>query len=235
MERIPGVYSIKSLTTNRVYVGQSLRMTRRWKEHIRKLNNGCGPPKLQKDWDLYGGADFKFSVLEIVEDSTQLSPREQYYIDFLDSFQNGYNTLPKSGTFKGYVPNKEAREKLRLAGIKRVQERPDLHRKMVDAARDKNIGVSFSEEHKKKISNAHKGKPPLAAIKAKTGSHLNQESKNKIGDANRGRKMSEGEKKRRSGKKFSAEHLANMSKARKGIPWSSARRAAQEARKRKVQ
>jgi len=47
--------------------------------------------------------------------------------------------------------------------------------------------------------------------------------------------MSEEVRQRMIGRVLSDEHIASMSKARKGVPWTPARRAAQEARKQSVQ
>jgi hypothetical protein len=74
-------------------------------------------------------------------------------------------------------------------------------------------GKSFSEEHKKKISEANKGK------------HLSEEAKRKLSEANKGKKIgprSEETKLKISaankGKKRSEEARKKMSEARKGKP-----------------
>ena len=98
----------------------------------------------------------------------------------------------------------------------KISEHTSLHQK----------GKQFSEEHKKKMSEANKGK------------HLSEEHKNKIGEGNRGKQLTEETRKKMSdakknmseetkkklseankGKTFSQEHRNKMSKARKGKHW----------------
>ena len=67
-------------------------------------------------------------------------------------------------------------------------------------------GKSLSEEHKKKLSEAHKGK------------HLSEEHKNKIGEAHKGKKRSEETRKKiaEAKKNISEETRKKMSEAKKG-------------------
>jgi hypothetical protein len=83
-------------------------------------------------------------------------------------------------------------------------------------------GKKFSEETKRKLSDANKGQVPWN--KGKTGVYT-EETKKKMSDANKGKNLSEEHKKKISeslkGKKFSEETKKKMSDAMKGrVPWN---------------
>lgn len=98
-----GVYQIKNTVNNKIYIGSSKHINKRWKEHINSLNNNCHCNSyLQKDWNKYGKDAFEFSVLENTEEYLE---REQYYLDSLKPFSytdNGYNICEKVGNYKKY-------------------------------------------------------------------------------------------------------------------------------------
>lgn len=74
-----GVYVIRNLKTNRVYIGSSDHVDRRLAQHRGQLNNGTHPiSNLQIDWDIGGPEMFcceilqevrrgNFNVLEVAE------------------------------------------------------------------------------------------------------------------------------------------------------------------------
>ena len=238
-----GIYEIRCLVDGRVYVGQSRRLRGRWLNHQRELRLGIGVPKLQKAWNIHGEKAFRFQVLELVNEPLQLCAREQYYIDLLRAFEVGFNTLPKAGSFEGYTPDEEARAKIGAASRARMLKDPELQKRMVAASRA--CGYQPTEEHRKRIGEAQKGIPrgpmseetrqriheakvgkaPWAAVKANTGRPLREETKKKIGDANR-HPMKLEHRLKRTGYKASEAHKQAMSRARKGVPWTPARWAA---------
>ena len=79
-------------------------------------------------------------------------------------------------------------------------------------------GKQFSEEHKKKLSEARKGEN-----NHNYGKHLSEETKNKISYAKKGKQFSEEHKKKLSeahkGKPKTEETRNKMSEARKGTHW----------------
>lgn len=87
-----GIYSIVNIVTGQLYVGSSYQMDRRKSNHFSNLRNNCHLNKqLQRDFNKYGAFAFEFKVIERVNDITSLLEREQYWIDELKSFINGYN------------------------------------------------------------------------------------------------------------------------------------------------
>lgn len=86
-----GIYKITCLSTNEIYIGQSIAIARRLATHKRELKNGTHYNKhLQKTYDKYGKESFTYEILEQCP-STKLNEREKFYIQLYDSFNKGFN------------------------------------------------------------------------------------------------------------------------------------------------
>ena len=87
-----GIYQIYNPVTNKRYIGSSINVERRFKEHIRNLraNRHCNQ-HLQNAWNKYP-EQLIFELLEVCE-PTDLLTFEQYYIDYYKSYNRnfGYN------------------------------------------------------------------------------------------------------------------------------------------------
>lgn len=60
-----GLYTIVNKKTGQVYIGQSIYIERRWKDHKNKLKKGTHPNhRLLKDYNEYGAGAFKYSVIK---------------------------------------------------------------------------------------------------------------------------------------------------------------------------
>lgn len=82
---ITGIYKITNLINNHIYIGQSVDIKRRFREH-----KGGGILVVDKAIKKYGVENFSFEVLEEC-DSSRLDEREEYWIAFYDSYRMGYN------------------------------------------------------------------------------------------------------------------------------------------------
>jgi group I intron endonuclease len=87
-----GIYSVANNVTHKVYVGSSVNVLKRIREHIWALKRGDHPNRhLQSAWNKYGEHSFEFSVLEHCS-IRWLAKREQWWIEELQSNGvNGYN------------------------------------------------------------------------------------------------------------------------------------------------
>ena len=91
-----GIYYIKNLINNKYYIGKSKDILHRFSQHKYYLNNNNHINKhLQNSWNKYGIESFEFSILEECEEAL-LNEREKYWIEYFNSFENGYN-LDKGG------------------------------------------------------------------------------------------------------------------------------------------
>lgn len=104
-----GIYCIKSVSTNKIYIGQSIDVNKRIRRHKTQLSKGKHENKiLQRHYDKYGEDDLVFDVLEYCS-IDMLNERERYWIAFFDSMnrEKGFNI--ESGGNEGKIFSEERR------------------------------------------------------------------------------------------------------------------------------
>jgi group I intron endonuclease len=115
-----GIYKIASICKpERIYVGSSVNIYYRWKDHKNHLAKGIlHAPHFIRHYNKYGINDLSFSIIEQFEFQSKehLLQREQYYIDILKPYFNGSLT---AGSPLGYKHSKETIQK-RLATFKKI-------------------------------------------------------------------------------------------------------------------
>lgn len=89
-----GIYKITNTVNNQSYIGQSVHIEARWQEHVREaIHESNLTKKLYIAMREYGIEQFTFEVLEECELNQKiLDEREKYWIEYYDSFNNGYNS-----------------------------------------------------------------------------------------------------------------------------------------------
>ena len=89
---LTGIYLIKNRANQKVYIGKSIDIMNRWKEHMKQGENSVEIED-KFHFDLYRNPEqFEFSSLEICNEDI-LDEREKYYIDKFNSIENGYNKI----------------------------------------------------------------------------------------------------------------------------------------------
>jgi group I intron endonuclease len=97
MEVVCGVYCIENLINHKKYIGQSIDIYRRWKDHRRELSGKRHHNLyLQRAWDKYGEDGFNFYILEECDISV-INDRETYYINEFDCTNSKYGYNIESG------------------------------------------------------------------------------------------------------------------------------------------
>ena len=89
-----GIYKITNLANEKVYIGQSVDVSKRWKSHA-KCGLGIDTPvgnKLYKEMQSYGIWNFSWELLEKCS-KDDLNEKERFYIELYKSKEYGYNTL----------------------------------------------------------------------------------------------------------------------------------------------
>ena len=83
------IYKITNKINGKSYIGQTTDYKRRFSEHKAKGYNNEENKLLYYAFDKYGIDNFTF---EVIEDKTpNYNEREKYWIQYYDSYENGYN------------------------------------------------------------------------------------------------------------------------------------------------
>lgn len=184
-----GIYCIKNINNNKVYIGSAIDLDSRIRGHRHYLNKGKHANRhLQASWNKHGEASFSFIVIERVHKS-QLLEREQYWIDFYDAANGGgYNLRLTASSNLGI----KFSDKSKLKMVRFGKDNPfygKTHSEEFKAKLSKLYkGVKRSEEIKHNISIGHIGRPRSEEIKHKIsltlkGRVLPEETKRKMSEA----------------------------------------------------
>ena len=87
------IYKIENQINHKLYIGKTLfTIDRRWNQHKRNaMDDKFNHMPLYHAMRKYGIDNFVISSLEEVSDISRLSEREQYWIKYFDTYNNGYN------------------------------------------------------------------------------------------------------------------------------------------------
>ena len=110
-----GIYQIRNTKNNKVYIGQSKRITYRKSQHRRELKDGKHYNiYLQRSFDKYGEDAFVFEVLEYCHEE-YLNERERYWIEKKESeyADKGYNAAYAVTQFEHYDKNRKVNKNKR--------------------------------------------------------------------------------------------------------------------------
>lgn len=147
-----GIYRIKNIINNTIYIGSSLDAKTRIRLHKWMLNRDQDHDNihLQRAWNKYGKVNFRFRVIESIEISSDLSnkavkklilSKEQEWIDYYNSIGPLYNICPTAGNRLGTIQSEY--QKKTLSDFHRGKEKSSSHRQNISKAK---IGVPRSKE-----------------------------------------------------------------------------------------
>lgn len=187
-----GIYMIRNLINDKKYIGQSVDIERRFKEHKNRMfyteYETCFYRALKK----YGIENFSFEILEICK-KEEMDEKEKEYIQKFKTYvkENGYNFTTGG---KGYSGEFTEEHKQKLAASKTGVKNP-LYNK------------TPSKETLLKRSLALKGKKKPDSFKEKMsiihkGKIISEETREKLRNANLGKKHSEETKEKMRGRTF---------------------------------
>lgn len=149
-KEITGIYQIRNLRNNKVYIGSAKSIMNRFSIHKRLLRkNKHFNNHLQASYNKYGLENFSFEILEILEqDQKLIQEREEFNIQLFKSNDKrfGYNKRLECNTNLGRKFSDEIKEKFRLShlGIRQSKEsiekiRETLYKEVYKVGEDKKI------------------------------------------------------------------------------------------------
>lgn len=165
-----GIYKITNIVNRKMYIGQSIDMEQRWKEHI--IHHRTGNQILYKAMRKYGIENFKFEIQDICNEE-DLNNLEIYYIWYFNTYVHsdssiGYNMTTGGNTTKGF----------RLSDDTKLKISNSLKGKY-SKEKNYNYGKSLTKEQRQKISNTLRGKY-CGDKNPNYGKKLSDETKSKI-------------------------------------------------------
>ena len=153
------IYKITNLVNNKCYIGQTRRkdLSNRVSKHLCDLRrNHSHNQHLQNSWNKYGEDNFKFELIEIVDDFL-IDEKEQYWVDY---FKAEYNKRLVVTSNFGRKMSEETKTKLSKLNIGKIG--PNKGKKFSKVVREKmslgKKGIKLSIEHINKIRLANTGK-----------------------------------------------------------------------------
>ncbi len=149
-----GIYCIINIHNGRTYIGSAINIYIRWHCHVQELKSGKhGNVYLRDAFKKHGLIGLVFSVVERVDDKTNLIAREQFYMErFKSIVPNGYNILPIAGSRLGTKASDETKLKQSVARQRYVTS--DETKAKISAA---HTGRIITDIHKERLSKAAKG------------------------------------------------------------------------------
>lgn len=166
-----GIYRIDHADSGRCYVGSSVNIPDRWSWHRTYLKrNRHSNQHLQNAWNKYGESAFQWTVVETVGRDL-LVEREQFWMDALGAYTNGYNLRPVADSNRGNKHTPEARARM-------------------SAAQKGKKGIIPSAEVRAKMAAAHRGRTHPSEVKAKIkAAHIRRGSSPKFTEEQRNRSI----------------------------------------------
>ena len=173
-----GIYLITNKINNHMYVGGSIDIERRFREHKRgaDVDNQAIDRAILK----YGKENFTYQIItELPPDWKIIGNHEKYWVKFYNTFKDRkhYNLDEGGGGVSGFKHSDETKKKI-SESCKGKTLSEETKQKIGEANKGENnyfYGKHHTEETKKKMSESHKGKT------------LSEEHKKKIGEANKGK------------------------------------------------
>ena len=151
-----GIYAIKHTLSGNMYIGSSYSIKTRLSQHLNSLNNNKHHSKyLQNAWNKHNHNDFLALILETVVSRDELSKREQYWLDYYDSYKNGFNARPQADNFFGMEWSDE-QNKARKESNVLAWKNTELRKKLSDKFKGKKRGVWTNESYKKQSDSLKK-------------------------------------------------------------------------------
>ena len=160
------IYKITNVKTNKIYIGQTTNLDKRTGDHFRMGSNKKESTNyLHRSMKKYGVNNFKIAVILSIKTTSS-----EYLTKALNSLEIIYISLYDSYN-NGYNCT------IGGGGTRGYTHSEEA----IEAMSKSRIGIPLSEAHKKSLSLSHMGKPHF----------MSEETKIKIGIANKGRRPSD--------------------------------------------
>lgn len=102
------IYCVTNKLNNKSYIGQSVNVEKRWKDHTDNLNYSYKKFAFQNAIVKYGPDNFIWQVIEEFETLDECNDAEEFYVAYFNTLApNGYNLLPGGNNRKCHESTKK--------------------------------------------------------------------------------------------------------------------------------
>ena len=113
------IYKISNSINNKVYIGQTIRpIEERFKRHINDATNYILDTHFARAIRKYGKENFYIEEIDKANNQEELNLKEQYWIRYYDSINNGYNETDALYKCGGNTYKSKTNEEMQLIGQK---------------------------------------------------------------------------------------------------------------------
>lgn len=173
-----GVYAIKNKANGKLYIGSSMNIEARWKNHLCYFRLNKNSKHLQRAWNTYGHNAFDFVILEETSKEEVRQKEAEWFEKY--PWEQLYNLSHKTTGGRGEL-SEEARLRIAKATSERTKGKPlsEEHRAKIGAA---HRGRKLDQRRKDLVSQQKKGKKLTEEHRAKISQSLigNQRAKGQI-------------------------------------------------------
>lgn len=181
------VYIATNKVNGKSYIGQTVfTLKKRKTKHIYDTLNDNSHCYFHRAIHKYGAKNFIWKILSTVENIDILNKLETFWIQYYNSFKNGYNSTSGGNNCIGLPCSKETRKKISKANKNPSKE---IRQKISKSLKNHKV----SKETRKEISKSLTGKKQsLETIKkrAKANKNPSEKTRKKMSIASKGRTMS---------------------------------------------
>ena len=138
------IYKITNIQNNKVYIGQTIRPVEyRFNRHINDALNNILNTHFARAIRKYGPKNFKFQVIDNAETQDELNKKEQYWIQYYNSVEEGYNETDAISKCGGNTYQSKTEEEMEV--IKEKIRQTKLGAKNPMARKIKRINIITGE------------------------------------------------------------------------------------------
>lgn len=149
MDKICGIYCIKNLKNNKVYIGKSKNISERWEKHLYALKSNTHPNShLQSSFNKYGEVNFSFLILDSFEEMKEITLNE-LEIKLIKEYKSHIDLYGYNKTFGGEGASHIDSVKQKISNTLKGRPLDDRRREILTKS---NVGKKKTEEWKKDIS-----------------------------------------------------------------------------------
>ena len=139
------IYKITNIQNNKCYIGQTIRpIQQRFRRHINDALNNILDTHFARAIRLYGEENFIIEQIDKAKSQEELNKKEQYWIQYYDSVNQGYNETDAIYKCGGNTYKSKTAEEMNV--IKEKIRQTKLGSKNPQAKKVKRINIVTNEE-----------------------------------------------------------------------------------------